>query len=42
MELVDNEARIPGIELEKVIESIDQLDQGQGRPFGEVLAKARG
>jgi hypothetical protein len=41
MELVDNEARIPGIELERILLAIEQLDKGQGRPLKEVVASVR-
>lgn len=38
MELVDNEQRIPGLELERMIEAIDRLDAGEGRRLEDVLA----
>jgi hypothetical protein len=41
MELVDNEARVPGLELERVVASVDQLDQGGGRSLKEIVAKQR-
>lgn len=41
MSAVDNEARVPGLELERVIESVDELDRGRGRPFHDVLERCR-
>lgn len=41
MELVDNEARIPGLELEQVIESVEELDRGKGRRFQDILADSK-
>jgi hypothetical protein len=38
MELVDNKGRIPGLELERVLRSIDNLDKGKGRPLEQFLA----
>lgn len=38
MEMVNNEARIPGAELETVLRSIDQLETGQGRSLQEIRA----
>jgi uncharacterized phage-associated protein len=42
MNLVDNEARaVPGLELEKVVRAIEQLDRGQGKSLKEVVATSR-
>jgi hypothetical protein len=37
MELVDNEARIPGAELEVIYESMDQVDRGEVYPLEAVV-----
>ncbi len=39
MDLVDNEARIPGLEIEKVLKSIQELDEGKSRPMEEIMAE---
>jgi hypothetical protein len=41
MELVDNEKRIPGIELKSVIGAIEDLDNGHGKPLREVVASLK-
>jgi hypothetical protein len=41
MELVDNEERIPGAELERVVAAVEQLDRGEGQPLEEVMAGLR-
>lgn len=41
MELLDNEERIPGAELERVVRAVEQLDRGEGRPMSEVFAELR-
>jgi len=41
MESVDNEAILPGLELEKVLRAVQEQDAGQGRPLGEVMAELR-
>jgi hypothetical protein len=38
MTLVDNEARMPGLELERVLASIKELDRTGGKPLEKVLA----
>lgn len=38
MELVDNEARIPGLELERMHAAVRHLDEGKGRPLDDFLA----
>jgi hypothetical protein len=41
MDLVNNEERIPGMELEKVIQGMEQIERGEGRTLGEVMAELR-
>lgn len=41
MQLVDNQARVPGLELDRVLRSVSQLDQGLGRPLREVMDELR-
>jgi len=41
MELVDNEERAQGMELETVVRAVEQLDRGEGRPLDEVMAELR-
>ncbi len=42
LDLVDNELRQPGLELEYVIESAEELRDGGGRFFEDVLAEVPG
>ena len=42
MELVDNQCRMPGLELDRVWRSVEQLNRGEGRPFREVMDELRG
>jgi hypothetical protein len=39
MELADNVGRIPGLELEEVLQAIKDLDEGKGQPLEEALAE---
>lgn len=41
MESVDNEAIVPGLELEKVLRAMQEQEAGQGRPLAEVMAELR-
>jgi hypothetical protein len=41
MELVDNEYRIPGMELERITGAIEDLDNGRGKPLREVVASLK-
>lgn len=41
MELVDNENRKPGMELERITGAIEDLDKGRGKPLREVVASQR-
>ena len=41
MELVDNENRTPGMELERITGAIEDLDNGRGKPLREVVASQR-
>jgi hypothetical protein len=41
MELVDNESRKPGLELERITRAIEDLDNGRGKSLREVVANAR-
>ena len=41
MELVDNEAIIPGLELTKILQSMRDLAAGKGRPLKEIMAAIR-
>jgi len=41
MELVDNEKRMPGMELERITDAIKDLDSGRGRPLREVVASLK-
>jgi hypothetical protein len=41
MELVDNEARQAGLELDRVWESWKQADRGEVRPLREVMDELR-
>jgi hypothetical protein len=41
MELVDNESRMPGMELERIAGAIKDLDNGRGRPLREVVASLK-
>ncbi|MBL8800091.1 MAG: hypothetical protein JNM56_39780 [Planctomycetia bacterium] len=40
MELVDGEERIPGLELERMLHALEQLDRGEGLTFEQVRARA--
>jgi len=39
MELLDGAERIPGLELERMLHALDQLDQGEGVTFEQVRAR---
>jgi hypothetical protein len=39
IELVDNEERAEGMELETVVRAVEQLDRGESRPLDEVMAE---
>lgn len=41
MESVDNEAIVPGLELEKVLRAMQEQAAGQGRPLDEVMVELR-
>jgi hypothetical protein len=41
MELVDNQKRLHGLELERVLKAIEGLDKGQGQPSEEFFAEVR-
>lgn len=39
MKLVDNQSRIPGLELDRVLRSMECLEKGKGRDLDEILAE---